>query len=411
MKKLGIFLSNPVHYQVPIYRLLTQQGIDARAYFYSRSGVDSYFDPQFKKNIRWDINLLDGYEYHFLKNYSIREGFSFFGFMNFDVLHVISQEKFDAILVSSWSYMTDWLVIFSALLTHTKILLRTESPLNQELLKSPWKRFIKKILFGKFLFPHIHAFLYIGRENKKFYRYYGVPQSKLFFAPYAVDNDRFMESATDLRSKRENLRKEIGIGEKDIAILFVGKLSEKKRPLDLLKAYEILIQQLANGKLPAQTTVNPEQLLAPCDLRLVLIFVGDGELRKSLEEYAERKKIPNVLFVGFKNQSEIAQYYTVADIFVLPSGMGETWGLVVNEAMCFRLPLVISDLVGCSVDLIRHGINGYTFPCEDVQRLVECLGNLVLNQQRREYFGEESSRFVQQYNYNICTETIIKILC
>jgi glycosyltransferase involved in cell wall biosynthesis len=106
-----------------------------------------------------------------------------------------------------------------------------------------------------------------------------------------------------------------------------------------------------------------------------------------------------VHFVGFKNQTELPQYYGLADIFVLPSGIGETWGLVVNEAMCFGLPIIVSDLVGCGSDLVKPAENGYTFPVGDVKELVNRLEGLIANRESRIAFGEKSFEIIQNYNY------------
>ncbi|WP_425507198.1 glycosyltransferase family 4 protein [Thermomonas carbonis] len=74
-------------------------------------------------------------------------------------------------------------------------------------------------------------------------------------------------------------------------------------------------------------------------------------------------------FAGFLNQSEITAAYAAADCLVLPSDHGETWGLVVNEAMACGLPALVSDQVGCAVDLIVAGHTGDVFPCGDVAAL------------------------------------------
>ncbi len=67
----------------------------------------------------------------------------------------------------------------------------------------------------------------------------------------------------------------------------------------------------------------------------------------------------NVHLTGFINQSVIPKYYAIGDAFVMCSQEGETWGLSVNEAMNFALPIVVSDMVGCSEDLVEEGQNGY----------------------------------------------------
>jgi len=564
MNKLGIFISHPIQYQVPLYQKLIKK-IDLTVYYYSKFGAEKYFDPQFKKEFKWDINLLEGYNYKILKNNSFKQGFYFFGFINLGIFKEIFKNKFDGVLINSWSYLSDWLVILACLISKTKLLLRVESPHNQEILKSKWKLFIKKIIFGKILFPKVHAFLYIGEENRKFYKFYGVPDEKLFFAPYAVDNERFQKEYEKLKDKKEELRKELGIEPDDVVILFVGKLIPKKRPMDLLKAYETITTirmmrmcaNTANDNANSSYNLNNKEInehseydvnnkiiekelsyklngiffkihnilgrfakekqyadaleneLKKADIKyrrevfldvfgkksnipdfiiedkilleikrkptntkedyqqvkrylestniklgilvnfgleylkpkrilnskfkidkdnsyhhslnshygIHLIFVGDGDLRQELEKYAEtvinninhnannanlheyseyilnknhsHHHSPNphsfvdshygygIHFVGFKNQTEISKYYAMSDIFVLPSDVGETWGLVVNEAMNFRLPVIVSDLVGCGSDLVKHSENGYIFKTGDIEELARYLEELI----------------------------------
>jgi glycosyltransferase involved in cell wall biosynthesis len=391
MKKLAIFISHPIQYQVPLYQKLSFK-INLTVYYYSQFGAEKYFDPQFKKEFKWDINLLEGYNYKFLKNYSLKPGFHFFGFINFGIFKEIFKNKFDAVLINSWSYLSDWLVILACLISKTKLFLRAESPYNQEILKPKWKLFIKKIIFGKILFPRVYAFLYIGEENRKFYKFYGVPDEKLFFAPYAVDNERFQKEYEKLKDKKEELRKELGIAKDTIVILFVGKLISKKRPLDLLKAYKILFE---NKEL---------------EEKIALIYVGDGELRDEIEKFIQTNNLKNVFLVGFKNQTEISKYYAMSDIFVLPSDVGETWGLVVNEAMNFKLPVIVSDLVGCGRDLVKHGENGYIFKTGDIKELAKYLEELIINEEKRKSFGKKSFEIVIGYNYDKTVESILKIV-
>jgi glycosyltransferase involved in cell wall biosynthesis len=141
-----------------------------------------------------------------------------------------------------------------------------------------------------------------------------------------------------------------------------------------------------------------------------LIFLGDGGLRRSVEDYAREKGIKNVYFPGFKNQRDIPAYYAASDIFVLPSGIGETWGLAVNEAMCFNLPIVISDLAGCGKDLVKHGENGFIFKTGNIEELAACLKKLVENAQLREKMGKRSFETIKEWNYRSVTEGILEAL-
>ncbi len=87
---------------------------------------------------------------------------------------------------------------------------------------------------------------------------------------------------------------------------------------------------------------------------------------------------------GFQNQRRIAATYAAADALVLPSTSGETWGLVVNEAMACGLPVIVSDQVGCAPDLVLEDETGFTYPCGDVAALAERVGALAGDRRRRD---------------------------
>lgn len=387
--KLAILTSHPIQYQVPLFKeLAAYHKIDLMVYFCCDYGIKGKKDSGFGKVFKWDIPLIEGYKYKFLKDYSLSPKPSFWGQINPGIISEFKKNKYDGVVVNGWMGITNWFVFLS----NTPTILRGENPLNQELLKSTWKIKIKKIILGK-LFKKIKAFLFIGEENKKFYQFYNVPEEKLFFTPYAVDNNRFISEAKNLKTQISGLKSRIGIDPNSIVILFVGKLIEKKQPFDLLKAYEKLITQLPNYQLP-----------------IVLLFVGDGILRPALEDYVKKHSLKNIYFVGFKNQTELPFYYTIGDIFVLPSGVGETWGLVVNEAMCFKLPIIISSITGCVKDLVKHGENGYFFSLGDIDKLAFYLGDLVENREKRIKFGEKSFEIIQDYSYEKDIDGILKAL-
>ena len=393
MERIVILVSHPIPYQAPLFRLLAaDSSVQLSVLFcWQAPGTGQYFDKEIGENIDWGADVLGGYSYRFLRNWSWRPSSEFWGQMNFGIISEIRKNKLDAVVIFGWNSFTNWLAFFTAFITNTKVFLRGESPLNQELLKAPWKLVIKKLIF-KPLFRHMSAFLYIGEENRKFYKYYGVPDEKLFFVPYAVDNERFMKMAKELKPKRSELRKKLlNIADDRPIILFLGKLIEKKRPMDLLKAFEIL-----------HTKYNI--------LNTDLVFVGDGALRPNLEMYVKERDLKGVHFAGFKNQTEIPEYYAMADVFVLPSGPGETWGLVVNEAMCFGLPVIVSDMVGCGPDLVRNGKNGFIFPLGDVGKLAGFLYQAISSGQNNKSFEIISPVIVGKYSYTTNINELRRVL-
>jgi glycosyltransferase involved in cell wall biosynthesis len=202
------------------------------------------------------------------------------------------------------------------------------------------------------------------------YESYGVPPSKCFFAPYSVDNDRFTGQAKQLRPMRAAIRSEWGIAPDAFCVLFCGKFIPKKRPDDLIKA-----------------AIKPG--MSPRGRGLHLLFAGSGELGPALraqtnvtyDAEASGSPMPNLAgkplasFVGFLNQQEVSKAYVAADCLVLPSDHGETWGLVVNEAMASGLPCIISDRCGAAVDLGTAPSNR-VFPCGNIENLAQCIADV-----------------------------------
>jgi glycosyltransferase involved in cell wall biosynthesis len=105
-----------------------------------------------------------------------------------------------------------------------------------------------------------------------------------------------------------------------------------------------------------------------------------------------------VSYAGFRNQSELPGLLAAADIFVLPSAL-ETWGLVINEAMCFSLPVITTDRVGAGGDLVHEGKNGYSYPVGDTARLTQHLSTLVSDAPLRRRMGQESLRIISDWSY------------
>jgi glycosyltransferase involved in cell wall biosynthesis len=101
----------------------------------------------------------------------------------------------------------------------------------------------------------------------------------------------------------------------------------------------------------------------------------------------------------------LAVYYGLADVFLFPTHT-DPWGLVVNEAMACKLPVIISDAAGCAEDLVQDGWNGYRFTSGNLSQLATLMENMADDQQSRHEMGEHSYERIQQYSPEICANGI-----
>jgi glycosyltransferase involved in cell wall biosynthesis len=297
------------------------------------------------------------------------------------VVAEVARGRYDAVWVHGYSHLTTWLVAAVARATGARLLVREEQTLLHD---RPFHKRVAKGVFLRTLLAKASG-LYIGENNRRYFARYGVPEERLFFTPYCADNERLQRSAAKLRSRRSELRSALGVAGDDPVILFCGKLIEKKRPLILLEAFRRVREQL------------------PCRL----LIVGEGELREQIEKTIAGNAIPDVVLAGFRSQSELPEAYVAADIFALLSGLHETWGIVVNEAMNFGLPLVLSDKVGSAADLVCDGSNGFTVPSDDVDSAAAALLRLVADAKLRESFGVRSRAIVGRYTIEACANGVV----
>lgn len=384
--RLAALYSHPIQYFAPLFReLAARPEIDLTVYFCSRQGLDVSYDPQFGRAFQWDIPLLEGYKSAFLPN--LRRGTDvdgFFRLINPSIITELVRHRYHALLVHGYEHATKWLAVMASKVCGTRLLLRGESHLLDP---KPWYIWAAKELMLRRLLRATDKCLYLGQNNKNFYQRYGISENKLVHVPYCVDNAFFRESYRKLVARRKEIRRELMIEDDAPVVLYVGKLIPKKQPLLLFEAF---------------SQVRQHQM---CHL----LYAGDGELRSQLETTIARSGIAGVHVIGFLNQSEIGKAYIASDILALPS-RSEPWGLVVNEAMNFGLPVVVSDRVGCAPDLVHSGKNGYIVPHNSSRALAEALEKLVVDADRRRAFGQRSVEIVQHWDVKRAADGILQAL-
>jgi glycosyltransferase involved in cell wall biosynthesis len=379
-EKIIIINSHPIQYFAPLYKYLAKD-FDITVLYCSDHGVKPSYDEEFGVLLQWDIPLLEGYDYKFLKNYALKPKMSFWGLVNFGIIKEIYEAPPKSIIwIHGWQYFTNILAIFvGKLLGHT-ICLRTDATFMHEQKKS--KPFLRKLIFTS-LFYFIDLFFYVGEQTKKLYKYYKVPDKKLISMPHSVDNERFINFYENNKSRKNDFREQMGIPLDKTVLLCVGKLVPIKRTINLVKAFRLLN-----------------------DKSIELVFVGEGEKRFEIESYVNKHKLENIKIMGFINQTQIVNYYLIADIYLMCSE-SETWGLSTNEAMCSNLPIILSHTVGGADDLVTP-YTGIIYQSGNIAELAQSI-KIIKTKFCDNKEQCQSQQVVRKYSYEVIANSLSKI--
>lgn len=353
--------------------------------FYGWEGaIHGALDHGFGRVVQWDIPLLDGYEHTFLPNESRDPGTHHFrGLVSPGVTQRLLAWRPDAVMIFGWNYRSHLEALW--LLHKTvPVFFRGDSTLLDE---RPGARRLARRAWLRWIYRHVDVALYVGTRNKEYFLAHGIPHSRLAWAPHSVDNDRFADHDGLLTGEALAWRRGLGIADQDTALLFAGKLENKKAPDILLKAF-----QSRRGS-----------------DREHLIFVGTGPLERELRERAS--DTPNVHFLGFQNQSKMPLVYRLGDVFVLPSrGPGETWGLAINESMASGRPVIVSDRVGCAPDLVVNGGAGLVAKADSVEELAKAVTTLCASADARATMSAAGVKEIARWSLRAQSDRIIEAL-
>lgn len=381
--RLAVVSTHPIQYNAPFFRALSARGVVEPHVFYGYEGAAgrAAHDYGFGKAFAWDVPLLDGYASTFLDNVAEEPGpHHFWGIDTPGLVRAVEAWGPDAVLVFGWSYRGH-LGALRAFHGRVPVLFRGDSTLIDEPggLVGTAKRVVRRAAL-RWVYRHVDTALYVGTHNRAYFRAHGLREDQLRWAPHAIDNTRF-EAAAGAEARA--WRRELGIGDDDRVVVFAGKLEPKKAPGVLLDAFLTYA--------------------ASAPRRSHLAVVGSGPLEAALRERAAGH--PGVHFLGFQNQSRMPTVYRLGDVLALPSrGPGETWGLVVNEAMASGRAVVVSDRVGCAPDLV-DAANGRVVPAGDARALSGALAE-VLAAGVAERMGEASRERIRDWSIEAEAERV-----
>lgn len=361
--RLGVVSTHPAHYHAPLYRELARsEALAPTVLFTDRARCESYRDPDLGE-LRTGIDRFEGYDWEVVEP---RVGGA--AGAAAAVARRILAGRFDAVVLTALNQPASWTGLAACRLAGTVPIVKAEGDLLRgrsgpaAALKAALRR-----AFG----AGVACALYSCGPNRDYLVDAGVDPEHLVFVPAAVDAEHLAELARGL--DREALRAELGL-EGSTVFLFVGRLTARKRPGDLLAAVRRVRESGREGR---------------------WVVVGDGPLRAALEQRAGE----GVRFTGTLGEAELVRWYEAADVLVVPSAWDPS-PKVLNEAMVFGNACLVSDRVGSGRDLVRGGENGFVYRAGDAEALAERtieLADLPAEETRR--MGERSREIVSDWTY------------
>lgn len=261
------------------------------------------------------------------------------------------------LVISSTSRYTCWI---ASRISHKKFMQMTEFWAWID--DSTSRRLLNAL--NRFMSRNSDSIFAMGTKSYNSYLSMGVNANRIMMYPQCSLNYT-MHPAEDLRTS-------LGLLDYKV-IMFLGRLVRTKGVEYLLKAFSRLEKEMQNT---------------------FLVIAGDGPSKKELETLAKDLKIENIIFTGTVSKKDIASYYKLCDIFVLPSIFTEhsyePWGLVINEAMAFGKPIITTSAVGSGEDLVKNGHNGFVVEDKDADALFITLKELTSNEDLMVQMGANS---------------------
>lgn len=201
------------------------------------------------------------------------------------------------------------------------------------------RRILKKLLLKQAV-GHITT----CEEHIEYLKKLGIASNKIFKYPFTSISDLDIEKSKEkTRNGKEYYRRKLQLTENRI-IVSVGQFIYRK-------GFDLLIE--AAKKL--------------CDTG---VYIIGGE---PTEEYlSQADGYGNIHFVGFKTKEELSEYYCAADLMVFLT-REDIWGLVVNEAMAYGLPVITTDRCIAGLELVKNGENGFIVPADTYKEAIKVI--------------------------------------
>ena len=355
-----LFLTNvPSPYRVHFFNILGTK-CDLTVLYQKKSSTE--------RNNQWVAEKVNKYKSIFLRG--INTGVD--NALCFEVIKYLNK-NYDAIIICGNASPTEILAIEWCKLRKIKYFLEADGAFINP------KKGVKEKL-KKHLIRGGELFFSTCIEHDKYYEYYGANQSKIVRYHFSSLFKKDILNQVVSKKEKNILRNKLKMKEKKI-VLAVGQFIYRK-------GFDLLLKSATQ---------------LPDDVGIYII--GDAATEEYIS-FIHENGLKNIHFEGFKTKLELEKYYKAADVFVLPT-REDIWGLVINEAMAYGLPVITTERCNAGLELIKNGENGYVIPVDNYTELTDKIIKTLENSNK---MGEKSLAVIKNYTIENMVMDHIRIL-
>lgn len=353
-------------YRIPVFNALARQkGIDLHVIFLAETDPTQRQWLVYKDEIEFSYEVLPAWRW--------RWG-SWHALLNRGLWPALDRFRPHSILCGGYNHPAFWQALAWAKFHSAHFAAWIESTTQDRRQPSVLAEFIKRQFVR-----NCNSFAVPGKSSSEYLQSMGVSAGRIHTAPNAVDIRRFAHLARAVKAPAAQRRTELGLPPR--YFLYAGRIIAEKGVFHLLEAYAQLPPELRSA--------------------MGLVFVGDGTARTELTTEAAKVVPGTVVLPGFAQRDQLAAFYALGEVLVFPT-LSDPWGLVVNEAMACGLPIIATDVAGCTADLVHDGENGYVIPSADVGRLTEAMAAFARDAQLTSRMGERSASRIEAFSPESC---------